>query len=87
MPILNNLFNIYLFNICFDKLNELETSGAVSIIRLSSFSNYAKFRVSSQIDLHRVTTVWFIFLIENLHALDFNILEKRIPRQAVLDVM
>ena len=25
------------------------------IIRLSSFSNYAKFRVSSQIDLHRVT--------------------------------
>ena len=51
------------------------------------FSNYAKFRVSSQLDLHGVTTIRFIFSTENLHALDFNTLEQRIPRHVVSHVM
>ena len=36
--------------------------------------------------LHRVTTIWFIFSSENLHALDFNTLEQWIPCHAILDV-
>ena len=48
------------------------------------FSNYAKIKVSRQIHLHRVTTIWFVFSSENLHALDFSTLEQRIPRHAAL---
>ena len=50
------------------------------------FLNYAKIRVSRQIHLHRVTTIWFISS-ENLHALDLNTLEQRTSRQVFLDVM
>ena len=41
------------------------------------FSNYAKIRVSRQIHLQRVTTIWFVFSSENLHALDFTRAEER----------
>ena len=54
------------------------------VSRLYGFSNYAKIRVSRQIHLHRVTTIWFVFSSKNLNALDFNTLEERIPRHAVL---
>ena len=37
--------------------------------------------------MHEVITIWFIFATKNLHALDFNRLEERIPRNADLDVM
>ena len=55
-------------------------------LRLCGFSNYAKIRVSSRniLTLHSVTTIWLIFSSENLHALDLNTLEQRIPRHVVL---
>ena len=49
-------------------------NGTHAELRLCGFSNYAKIRVSRQIHLHRVTTIWFVFSSENLHALDFNTL-------------
>ena len=64
------------------------TNGTHDWLRLCGFSNYAKIRVSSwnilKITLHRVTTIWLIFSSENLHALDNNTLEQRIPRHIVL---
>ena len=64
------------------------TNGTHDWLHLCSFSNYAKIRVSSwnilKITLHRVTTIWLIFSSENLHALDHNTLEQRIPWHIVL---
>ena len=53
-------------------------------LEIAVFANYVKGRVSRQIHLHRVKTISFIFLSENLHALNFNTLEQRILRHAVL---
>ena len=63
-------------------------NGTHDWLRLCGFSNYVKIRVSSRntLTLHRVTAIWLIFFSENLHALDLNTLEQRIPH-VVLDVM
>ena len=37
--------------------------------------------------LHRITTIWLIFSSENLHSLDLNTFEQRIPWHVVLDMM
>ena len=53
-----------------------------------SFSNYAKIRVSRQIDLHGVNNLVHL-LVRKLacgSALDFNTLEQRIRRHAVFDL-
>ena len=55
-------------------------------LRVCGFSNYAKIRVSRQIDLHGVNNLVHL-LVKNLHALDFNTLEQRIPRHAVLNTV
>ena len=36
--------------------------------------------------IYTESIIWFIFSSENLHAVDFNTLEQRIPLRAVLNV-